>query len=46
MLNDDLSCIYGDCRDKGTWEWEFGGDPFIFDGIDEVHIVMLFFDML
>ncbi|XP_059431191.1 DNA-directed RNA polymerase III subunit rpc8-like isoform X2 [Corylus avellana] len=23
-------------KDKGTWEWEFGGDPFIVDGIDEI----------
>ncbi|GLT73317.1 hypothetical protein SLA2020_451850 [Shorea laevis] len=36
MLNDNLLCIYGDCRDKGTWEWEYGGEPFIIDGIDEI----------
>jgi hypothetical protein len=41
MLNDNLLCIYGDCRDKGAWEWEYGEEPFIIDGIDEVHIVML-----
>lgn len=46
MLNDDLSCIYGDCRDKGTWEWEYGGDQFFVDGIDEVHTYSYAFGVL
>jgi len=23
-------------KDKGTWEWEYGGDQFFVDGIDEI----------
>jgi hypothetical protein len=46
MLNDNLSCIYGDCRDKGTWEWEYGGDQFFVDGIDEVHAYSYGFGVL
>lgn len=30
-----------DCRDKGMWEWEYGGEPYVIDGIDEVHIVAI-----
>lgn len=29
---------YDYCRDKGTWEWEYDEEPYIIDGIDEVHI--------
>lgn len=30
--------FYDYCRDKGTWEWEYDEEPYIIDGIDEVHI--------
>lgn len=40
-LNANHFFHYEDCRDKGTWEWEYDGEPYIIDGTDEVRLVML-----
>ncbi len=45
MLNDNHLQNYEDCRDKGTWEWQYinpdvdgSQDKYFIDGSDEVHM--------